>query len=88
MNTMTQSDRGERVFAVATEPPEAIASGQGNELFETYFEYQFTLPAQIVLERRPQEMSDNELTLAAEKAGSFAFWDAPSEDVYNTLLNE
>jgi hypothetical protein len=34
------------------------------------------------------EMSDSELLCAAEKAGTFDFWDDPREDLYNDLLNE
>ncbi len=88
MNTTTQSDPEQRLIATETEPQEAIAKGEGNELFETYFEYEFICPVQISCPVIPEEMSDRELILAAEKAGTFGFWDAASEDVYNTLLNE
>jgi len=73
---------------MATAAQEAIASGEGNELFQTYFEYEFTFPVRISWPVIPEEMSDQELILAAEKVGTFGFWDAPTEDIYNTLLNE
>jgi hypothetical protein len=88
MSTITQSDPEQRFTVMEMGPQEAIASGEGNELFESYFEYEFVFPVQLSCFIIAREMTDRELILAAEKVGTFSFWDAPSEDVYNTLLNE
>jgi hypothetical protein len=34
------------------------------------------------------EMSDRDLIEAAEKAGTFRFWNTAIDDIYNDLLNE
>lgn len=48
---------------------------EGSPLGNAYFHFVCTV-------RVPRELSDQELLQAASEAGSFRFWNAPSEDVY------
>lgn len=64
--------------------PESQSVAEGSKLYTTYFEFRATFPA--VVEVGPVEMSDEELLIAAEKAGTFDFLNAPEEDGYNDLL--
>jgi hypothetical protein len=61
-----------------------FAKGEGSKLYSTYFEFSVTLP--VVIGVAVSEMSDAELLVAAEKAGTFDFLNAPEEDGYNDLL--
>lgn len=61
--------------------PESV--GEGSKLHTTYFEVRVTIP--VTAEIAIQELSSDELLVATEKAGTFAFLDAPEEDGYNDL---
>ena len=63
---------------------DAFAKGEGSKLHSTYFEFHVTLP--VVIGVGVSEMSGSELLVAAEKAGTFDFLNAPEEDGYNDLL--
>jgi len=61
--------------------PDSI--GEGSKLHTSYFEVRVTIP--VTVEVAAQELSTDELLVAAEKAGTFAFLDPPEEDAYNDL---
>lgn len=68
----------------ANPPQNAVvekAEGRGGELFSSYFELSFVFPKVIL--SHPEELSDMEVLEGASQAGTFAFLDAPEEDVYN-----
>lgn len=88
MTTTTESFPSVEVDKVQSVRPESIARGEGNQLFETYFEFEFVSPLQFVARSAPKELSDHELIIAVQESGSFAFWDGPGEDIYNEMLNE
>lgn len=69
-----------------TLPDESVefANGKGSELHSTYFELSVTYPALVGY--GVVEMSDSELLVAAERAGTFEFLNAPEEDGYNDLI--
>ena len=67
-------------------PPADLAKGEGSKLHSTYFEFRLTLPVVVAVE--VTELSDSELLVAAEKAGTFEFLNAPEEDGYNDLLKK
>ena len=67
-------------------PPADLAKGEGTKLHSTYFEFRVTLP--IIVAVAATELSDSELLVAAEKAGTFEFLNAPEEDGYNDLLKK
>ena len=82
MNTTTQETPHFQRF---TEPASAgVAKGEGSKLHTTYFEFHVNLP--VLVGVAVSEMSDSELLVAAEKAGTFDFLNAPEEDGYNDLL--
>jgi FixJ family two-component response regulator len=82
MNTITQETPHYQRF---NEPASAnLAKGEGSKLHSTYFEFYVNLP--VVAGVAVSEMSDSELLVAAEKAGTFDFLNAPEEDGYNDLL--
>jgi hypothetical protein len=85
MSAITQG-ASECVIIEKTQQPttEERAHGEGTKLNTTYFEVQVTyaIPGDV----EPQELSDDELLVAAEKAGTFEFLNAPEEDGYNDLL--
>ncbi len=66
--------------------PADLAKGEGSKLHSTYFEFRLTLP--VIVAVAATELSDAELLVAAEKAGTFQFLDAPEEDGYNDLLKK
>ena len=76
MNTITQETR--QFHPLEHDVPAGLAKGKGSELHSTYFEFRVTLP--VVVGIAVSEMSDEELLVAAEKAGTFEFLNAP-EDV-------
>jgi alpha-D-ribose 1-methylphosphonate 5-phosphate C-P lyase len=58
----------------------------GNVSIELYFDI-FSMMSRIIKARsKPLEMSDKDLIDAAEKTGTFEFWNNPKDDAYNTLL--
>ena len=67
-------------------PPADLAKGEGSKLHSTYFEFRLTLP--IIVAVAATELSDSELLVAAEKAGTFEFLNSPEEDRYNDLLKK
>lgn len=82
MNTITQESPH---FHRLDQPSAAgLAKSEGSKLHSTYFEFHLTLP--VVIGVAVAEMSDSELLMAAEKAGTFEFLNAPEEDGYNDLL--
>ena len=82
MNTTTQETSHFQQF---NEPASAkLAKGEGSKLHSTYFEFHVNLP--VVIGVAVSEMSDSELLVAADKAGTFDFLNAPEEDGYNDLL--
>ena len=82
MNTFTQETPH---FHRLNQPAvDAFAKGEGSKLHSTYFEFHVTLP--VVIGAAVSEMSDAELLVAVEKAGTFDFLDAAEEDGYNDLL--
>jgi len=66
--------------------PVGLATGEGSKLHSTYFEFRVTFP--VVTGVAVTEMLDSELLVAAEKAGTFDFLNAPEEDAYNDLLKK
>jgi hypothetical protein len=66
--------------------PADLAKGEGSKLHSTYFEFRLTLP--MIVAVAVTELSDSELLVAAEKAGTFKFLNAPEEDGYNDLLKK
>jgi FixJ family two-component response regulator len=82
MNTITQETP---LFQRFSEPASAkLSRGEGSKLHSTYFEFHVNLP--VVIGVAVSEMSDSELLVAAEKAGTFDFLNTPEEDGYNDLL--
>jgi hypothetical protein len=82
MNTITQETPHFQQF---NEPAFAkLAKGEGSKLHSTYFEFHVNLP--VVIGVAVSEMSDSELLVAAEKAGTFDFLNASEEDGYNDLF--
>jgi hypothetical protein len=79
MNVLTQETPVMKVI----QKPEPDSIGEGSKLHTTYFEVRVTMP--VTIEVAAQELSTDELLVAAEKAGTFAFLDAPEEDGYNDL---
>jgi hypothetical protein len=71
---------------LADSPPDNRASGEGSKLHTTYFEFRLTLPT--IADVSATELSDSELLVAAEKAGTFEFLNSPEEDDYNDLLKK
>lgn len=73
-------------FQQFTEPTSSarLARGEGSKLHSTYFEFRVHLP--VLADVAVSEMSDSELLVAAESAGTFKFLNAPEEDGYNDLL--
>jgi hypothetical protein len=67
-------------------PPENQSRGEGSKLHTTYFEFRLTLP--MIAAVAATELSDSELLVAAEKAGTFEFINSPVEDCYNDLLKK
>ena len=63
---------------------DAFARSEGSKLHSTYFEFHVTFP--VVIGVGISELSDVELLVAAEQAGTFEFLNAPEEDGYNDLL--
>lgn len=55
------------------------AKGAGGEHLTSFFEVEVCFPALVAR----SEWSDTELLQAAHNAGSFAYLEYPSEDVYN-----
>ena len=82
MSTITQETP--HYHALQEETCADLAKGEGSKLHSTYFEFHVTLP--VVIGVAVSEMSDSELLVAAEKAGTFDFLNAPEEDGYNDLL--
>jgi hypothetical protein len=58
----------------------------GNVCIELYFDLTAMISQEILKILLSQEMSDKELIEAAEKTGTFQFWNNPQDDVYNRLL--
>jgi hypothetical protein len=71
---------------LADSAPENRASGEGSKLHTTYFEFRVSLPAIAAV--ATTELSDSELLVAAEKAGTFEFLNSSEEDGYNDLLKK
>ncbi len=67
-------------------PPQNQAKGEGSRLHTTYFEFRLTLPTIVAV--AATGLSDSELLVAAEKAGTFEFLDSTEEDGYNDLLQK
>jgi FixJ family two-component response regulator len=82
MSTTTQETP--HFHSLEDEASADLAKTRGSELHSTYFEFRVTLP--VVIGVAVSEMSDTELLLAAEKAGTFEFLNTPEEDGYNDLL--
>lgn len=68
----------QELVSEGTREPVAVA---GEKVSASYFEFKFILPQFFA--HIGDSFSDNELLVAAEKAGTFKFWDAPEEDIYN-----
>jgi hypothetical protein len=66
--------------------PLDLAKGEGSKLHSTYFEFRLTFP--VIINVAATELSDSELLIAAEKAGTFEFLNSPQEDGYNDLLEK
>ena len=60
---------------------------EGSRLRVNYFQFYVTFPPPIA-EIPAVEMSDSELLVAAEKAGTFDFLNSPEEDIYNDALKK
>ncbi|MGA2659817.1 MAG: hypothetical protein ABSH34_20125 [Verrucomicrobiota bacterium] len=90
MSTITQSNPSGEIIVNATKVGRrAIATGEGSELYTTYFEYMFCQGALITVPAESQtELSEADLIAAAAKVGTFHFWDSPEEEIYNDLVNE
>jgi hypothetical protein len=58
----------------------------GNVTVELYFNLTTVISEAILKTLLIPEMSDNELIEAAEKTGTFTFWNNSQDDVYNKLL--
>jgi len=58
----------------------------GNVCVELYFDLGAMLSKSILKSIFLPEMSDKELIEAAEKTGTFQFWNNPKDDIYNQLL--
>ena len=82
MSTITQETP--HFHSLEDAAPAGLSRGKGSELHSTYFEFRVTCP--VVVGAAVSEMSDSELLVAAEKAGTFEFLNAPEEDGYNDLL--
>jgi hypothetical protein len=61
--------------------------GEGSKLTVNYFQFYVTFPPPI-LDIPCVEMSDSELLIATEKAGTFDFLNSPEEDIYNDVLKK
>ena len=84
MPTITQETP--HFYRLDDSPPADLAKGEGSKLHSTYFEFRLTLP--VVVAVAVAELSDSELLVAAEKAGTFEFLNAPEEEGYNDLLKK
>ena len=83
-NMLTQeSPTFERVDQV--EPAEGIKC-EGSRLNATYFQFCVTFP--MAGNAPSVELSDSELLVAAEKAGTFDFLNSPAEDACHDLLKK
>jgi len=78
-----ESPTFERVDHV--EPAEGVRC-EGSRLNATYFQFYVTFP--IAANAPSVELSDSELLVAAEKAGTFDFLNSPAEDACHDLLKK
>jgi len=60
---------------------------EGSRLRVNYFQFFVTFPPPAV-DIPAAELSDSELLLAADKAGTFDFLNSPEEDIYNDVLKK
>ncbi len=84
MPTVTQETP--HFYRLNDAPPADLTKGEGSKLHSTYFEFRLTLP--VIVAVAATELSDSELLVAAEKAGTFEFLNAAEEDGYNDLLKK
>ncbi len=86
MSTITKEPPN-NFFSLPDQPvPADMGRGEGSKLHSTYFEFRVTLP--VIGGVAVAEMSNAELLVAAEKAGTFDFLNGPEEDGYNDLLKK
>jgi hypothetical protein len=60
---------------------------EGSKFKVNYFTFSVTLPI-CATDFQLVELSDSELLLFTEKAGTFDFLNSPEEDVYNDVLKK